>query len=861
MKVSRLLHRSNLSVAALAAATLMLESTLTRFLAVAQYYHFAFLVVSLALMGFGASGTLLFVMPVIRKHLQLTEKWDENGNDSYLVFAGAGFAGSVAVAYVIINLLPFDSYSIAWERRQIFYFIIYYLALTLPFLSAGFGIGAALSASGKESNLVYAANLFGSGIGALMAPLAMWLAGVPGAILLSGLVGLLAAGFSPIPLIKIPLRIGEKKVTTWRWGLLGMLASGLIGFLLLSAINLGDHAILGIVISPYKGLAQARRYPGSQVIYGKWNAISRLDVITNAGTRLLPGLSYTYPGNPPPQNGLSQDAETSQPISMVSPDSFEAGAYLPEALAFTLRPDADALVLEPAGGLGVLQALSEGSEKVTAVISNPLIFQALEHTSPGNDIYVDPRVHLVTETARVFGRRDKSRYDIVFLPLTESYWPVTSGAYSLTESYNLTVEAFSNYLARLAPHGLLVTTRWLQTPPSESLRVVTTLIAALEKNGIKKPGEAIVAYRGIQTMTILVQPDKWSEIELQAVDKFTEDRRYDLVWTPSIKPGQTNRYNRLPEPVYYESMMTLLNPLSRAAFIDNYPFAIAPPTDDKPFFFNFFTWKQTPELLATLGHTWQPFGGSGYLLLWALLGFVIVFSSVLIGGPLLISRLNESKKINSGGNYFGEKEKIDAQAASSLRVLLFFGLLGLAFLFVEIPLIQRWILLLGHPTYAFTIVVLALLSFSGIGSLVGRSERLPIRAAFGLLVLLALLTPWSVLRLGDEILGWPFLGRAVVAVLSLAPLGTLMGLPFPLGLAWLENKAPQLIPWAWAVNGCASVISAVLAAILALSYGFTLVLLLGAGAYAGAFIALPLKWSVNDHQLAEQSEPLRGSSL
>jgi hypothetical protein len=165
-------------------------------------------------------------------------------------------------------------------------------------------------------------------------------------------------------------------------------------------------------------------------------------------------------------------------------------------------------------------------------------------------------------------------------------------------------------------------------------------------------------------------------------------------------------------------------------------------------------------------------------------------------------------------------------------VLAYFGLLGLAFFFVEIPLIQRWILFFGHPTYAFTAVVLILLLFSSLGSASARAVWLPRRLAFGLLVLLALLTAVVSPQLVNAALGWPALARVAVVAASLAPLAVLMGLPFPLGLAWLEARAPHLVPWAWAINGCASVVAAVLAAILALSFGFTAVLLLGTGAYA-----------------------------
>jgi hypothetical protein len=289
-----------------------------------------------------------------------------------------------------------------------------------------------------------------------------------------------------------------------------------------------------------------------------------------------------------------------------------------------------------------------------------------------------------------------------------------------------------------------------------------------------------------------------------------------------MAPGEANRFNRLPRPPYYETVRDLLAAADRQAFYAGYPFAVAPPTDDHPFFFHFFTWAQTPAVLATIGRTWQPFGGSGYFVLFALLALALVLGGGLIVAPLRLAR------------------PASAQAAPvppiRRRAFVYFALLGVAFLFVEIPLIQRWILLLGHATYAFTAVVLTLLLFSSLGSLLAARAWLPRRGALGALVGLALLTPWIVEQLAAGTLGLPLPLRAGLATLSLAPLGVLMGLPFPLGLAWLERRAPQLVPWAWAINGCASVVASVLAAILGLSLGFTAVLWLGAGAYAAAWL-------------------------
>ena len=808
-------YRQAFRVGALAGASLLLEGGLTRLLAVAQFYHFAFLVVSLALLGFGASGSLLTAFPSLA---DLTAGMEEGHRrltraEMTLIFSGWAFATSVGLAYLVANLLPFDSYSIAWERKQILFFGIYYLGLALPFLFAGLGIGSALAAHRGRSHLIYAANLLGSGVGALLAPLALWLGGVPGAVLASALMGLLGA---------VGGGVGRRAI--WDGLARGIFIAGLVAFAALSWGNLGDTAGLGMNLSPYKGLAQALRYPGSHRLFGRWNSVSRLDVIADAGTRQLPGLSYTYAGIPPPQHGLSLDADALQPISLVDPASFEAAAYLPEALAFQLRPGAKTMVLGPGGGLGVLQALAGGASQVTAVVDNPLIGLAVSQTAPQADIYSGPRVSTVYETERVFLRRTHDSYDLIFVPLTDAYRPVTSGAYSLSETYDLTVEAFMDMLVRLSPDGVLVISRWLQTPPSESLRLIATLVEAMQRRGLSNPGQLLVAYRGIQTMTVLAAPRGWEAAELATLREFTTEKRFDLVWAPDILASETNRFNRLPESSYFQEAQKLLTTGDREAYYSTYPFAITPPSDNQPFFFHFFRWGQTPELLATLGRTWQPFGGSGYFVLLALLVLVVLLSLVLILGPLALT--SSVRRASTAG------------VSTRGRALTYFTLLGLAFLFIEIPLIQRWILLLGHPTYAFTVVVFALLASSGAGSALARSERLPKRILFAALLLAATLVPWSVDRLSEAALGWPALMRAGLATFSLVPLGALMGLPFPLGLGWLEDEAPDLVPWAWAVNGCASVIASVLAAILALSYGFTLVLLLGALAYAVASLTL-----------------------
>ena len=510
------------SVAALAGAALMLESTLTRLLAVAQYYHFAFLVVSLALLGFGASGSFLAVFP----------GWLRGGNGTpgkagvsrIIHLSGAGFAASLAAAYLVVNWLPFDSYSITWDRSQVAYFALYYLVLTLPFLFAGLGIGAVLSTSRGVSNQVYAANLLGSAGGILFGLALMQISGVPGALLASAVVGLSALLGSPGLASRIT-----------RTGIWLILIAGMLGVVLLAFTNLYSVSPVGITISPYKGLPYALRVPGAEKLFARWSATSRIDVISGASTHVMPGLSYTFKEQLPEQLGMAFDGDALRPITLVQPDQFEAASYLPEAAAFALHRGGNVLVLDSGSGLGVAQAIAGDAGQVQAVLDNPLILSAILDSAPVEDIYSHPDVQITAQPTRVYLETDSGEFEVIFLPLNEPYRPVANGAYSLSEEFNLTVEAFTAMIQKLSPGGTLVVTRWLQTPPSEELRMLATIIAALERLNFNQPGEDIIAYRGIQTMTYLVQPGGWTEEQIDLLRDFTANRRFDLVWAPGIK--------------------------------------------------------------------------------------------------------------------------------------------------------------------------------------------------------------------------------------------------------------------------------------------------------------------------------------
>lgn len=801
---------TSLSLFFLSAATLAFEINLTRLFSVAQFYHFAFMIVSIALLGFGASGTVLTIFPALQNEEPKTR----------LGQLSLAAAISILAAYLLTNHLPFDSFSIAWDRRQVWILILHYIALAAPFFFCGMALGFLLNAFPRSAGTTYAVNLLGSAAGCVIALIAPSYLGGEGMVTLSIALASLA-GIIPVAQQLLPPRTQRTFIT-----LRVLCALGGVLFIF-SLLDLGlrlagapSFAFLELRLSPYKSLSYALQYPGAQVIRRQWNAFSRVDVVRSGGIHSLPGLSYRYLQPLPRLDGLLVDGDDLNPIP--PPDADPAfAAFLPSALALHLRSRGEVLILEPRGGLDIFTALVLSSGEVTAVEINPLIAGAAP-------IYNDRRVRVYIESDRSYLRRVQTRFDVIVVSLASSYHPVRSGAYTLAEDYRYTVESFTDALARLAPDGLLFATRWLQNPPSEDLRLFALAVTALE-NVNANPRAQIVAFRGFNTAAVLVKNSAFTSDELTSIRAFLAERAFDLTYAPDVHPDETNQFNILPESKYYEAYTGLLDSHPRETFYENYEYDVRPPTDDHPFFGHYFKWAQTPQVIAEFGKAWQPFGGAGYFVVVALLVLAIILAAVLILLPIAITR-RAARATHHAPSF-------------PLHRLLYFGLLGFAFLFVEIPLLQRFILYLGNSAYAFTAVLFSLLFFSGLGSRL--SGRLPLRLSLATLVILILAAPLLLPRLFASTLGLSLTIRLCLTVLALSPLGLLMGVPFPAGIRSIEQeraRGPEneaqggSIPWVWAVNGAASVVASILSALLALTFGFNWVLRLGALCYAGAWL-------------------------
>ncbi len=780
-----------IGVAATSAGGLAFEIALTRVFAIAQFYHFAFLSVSLALLGFGASGSALAAFPRLA----------DGGPRRWARLAEAQSIATVG-AYLVANLIPFDSFAIAVDRIQILYFGVYYLALTVPFFFGGMVVAILLQRAGDEAGLgshrVYAASLVGSGLGAGLALAALdWLGGertivVAAAVVMAGAVALRTS------------RPGTSRTEV---------RGSVLATVLLVSLTVWLPGPLEMRLSAYKDLTAALRYPGAEVTITEWDLGTRIDLVTSGGIRSVPGLSLTYTGALPRQDALAVDGDDLSPIPRAEPDTAEFADHVLGSVAFRLRPGADVLVLEPGGGLDVVVALANGAQSVTTVGPHPDVFELTR--SSDSSPYDDDRVTAVVASARSFIERTDEAFDVIDLALTTPNRTVASGAYSLAEDYRLTVEAFQRYLDRLAPGGIFTATRWVQTPASEETRLLATVVEALDRRGVE-PRLSVVMLRSYSNAVVLASPDGFAPSDLNAIEAFADAERFDIVTAPGSDPSNANRYNVVPDEQYSGLASDLITAQDRAPIYASHPFAIEPATDDHPFFGHYFTWSQSGAVLDSLGRTWQPFGGAGFFVLIALLLISALAAAVLIALPLLIRR--RTRAISTG----------------TLRwwTLGYFGLLGVGFLFIEIPLIQQFILLVGRPATAFAAVVFAILISSGVGS--ATSKRIPWRTGALLLVGAAALYPLFVRAIIPLLLPTPAWIRLAAAALIVSPLGFLMGIMFPHGLARLEEWAPGLVPWAWGINGTFSVISSVAAALLSLGFGFSLVVQAGAGAYLGA---------------------------
>ena len=794
------------AVSLVSAAAIAYEILLTRLFAIALWHHFVYMIISLALLGYGASGTFL----VLARHRLLPR-------------FGASFAALAALfgiaaigCYALASRLPFNPLEVIWDWRQQFYLAAMYLTLALPFFAAASAIGLAFAALPARIAGIYRADLVGAGAGALGIVSAMFALPLEDCLRLIAALAFAAAALA---------MAGEG----WRRAAFGLVV------LAVPATLAWPATWLEPMPSAYKGLSLALNIPDSRVIAERSSPLGRLSVIESPRVPLrhAPGLSLATTLAPPEQLGVFTDGDGMTAITRFTGD-LAAHGYLDQqttALPYHLLDRPATLVLGGGGGADVLQALHHRASRIDVVELNAQLVDLVRRDFGefAGHIYSHPGIAVHGAEARSFVEASRARWDLIQLALLDSFVTSTAGVQALSESPIYTIEAIQAYLDHLAPGGMLAITRWLGNPPRDTLKLFATAIQALQIGGVTDPGEHLVLLHSWNTATLLVKNDPFSREEILVLRNFTTERQFDPAWFAGMRGDEANRYNRMAKPTLFDAAVALLG-TDRSAFIADYKFDIRPVTDDRPFFFRFFRWGLLPQLAAMHGQVGFVFVDAGYLLLVLALLQAVVAAAVLILLPLAwLRRANEG-----------------AQVLGRMRVALYFLLIGLAFLFVEIAFIQRFSLFLGHPLSAIAVTLAGFLVSAGIGSGVSKhaAARWPQTAiilAVAAIIAIGAAYAAALPVLFGALMGMPLVAKSAVAIGLIAPLGFAMGLPFPLGLGRVSQCAPALLPWAWGVNGCASVVAAVMAGLLAMHVGFTAVLVLALGLYAAA--ALLFAWT------------------
>lgn len=764
------------------AGALLYQIALTRIFSIAEWYHYAFLVVSLALLGYGASGA-------VAARLESAGKRPTNRSLGKLAL---GFSAGTLGSYVAANYIPFDSYLLVLEKRQILFFLAKYLALSVPFFFAGMVLAVAFREMPQRAGRTYCASMVGAGVGAMAMPLLAGWVPAEGLVLIVAGMGLLAV-----------FALGKKP--------LAYLA--LAGALVLFVLSPRVPGWLEVRSSPYKSLRLALLYPGAEVVERRETPTARVEIVRSAGIRFAPGMSYIYEGEMPAQVGIAIDGGNM--TGAITGDDLSFSRYLTGAIAYVLARPKSVLILRPRGGLEVATARATAGQAdpfIVAVEDEPAIMAAI---TLGETPLASERVEWITSGLRSYLKNSDETFDVVSVPLSEGMGIVKRGAFSLTQDYRTTVEGIGAALERTSPGGVFSVTRWLQVPPSESIRALDAVAEALRETGVKNPAEHIVALRSWVTMTILAKREPFTEEEIGIVRDFCGEMKFDLVWHPGMREEDANIYAEFQEPSYYLAARAILGE-GREEFLRNYDYEVRAVTDDRPFFFHFFRWRQLPGLFRGLGKEWLPFGGSGYLFLLTSMGVALVGAAALMIVPAV------------GGK----------RSRGGLGFLVYFTALGIGFIFVEISLMHRLVLLLDQPTYAFAAVLAALLGASGLGSLLSdRASRRVCRGAIGGAAILAATLGYVGGTAAEWGLGLSFGARLGLTLGMITPVGFLMGIAFPAGLRLLGKSRPDAIAWAWAANGAASVVGSVAAVMVSLEAGYGWVLGIGAAAYVGAFLA------------------------
>ena len=770
-------------------AGLLLEVSYTRIISFKLFYYYTYLVIGLALLGIGAGGVLVAISRRMRRA----------STDAILMWSLLLGAASVGVGYLIVAVTRTDSLTL-WDYgtfdslSSLSRLVLICLVLFASFIAIGVVLATLFGRRSDEVGRLYFADLLGAGLACAVVVWLLGSIGPPATIVLAGLIMALAG-------VRIAARRRSRVAPV-----------GAVMAVLLAV------AVVAPSVLPYQRTDESKADLRDSGHAWDWSAVFRVDAVSavpNALTLIHDGLLgsaiYRFDGNPASLTRFDSD-----------PRSFPFEA--------TGTDPGNVLIIGAAGGNEVLASLYFDAAHIDAVELNPVTYRFVTEKFADYDGHFtdNPRVNYVTDEGRGYLARSDRKYGLIWYPAPDSYSATnaaTSGASVLSESYLYTREAIADSFDHLQRGGILAAQFGefdYDARPNRTTRYVATARDALAERGVTDPS------RHMLVVTTTTEGASALSTVLVKETPFTAAQVDRVVAGLGAVPGAKLRYAP-GHSVKGESVSDLATiPSSKlGSWYDSYRYDVRPVTDDAPFFWHFTPYDDV------IGNFTDPIRRGdaeialGERVLLLLLAVAVVLAAVFLLLPFVAVR------------------SIWASFPRKPRSALYFASIGLGFIFFEITLIQRLTLFLGYPTYSLTVTLASILIFTGVGAFLStRWAGRPGRAVGMLFAAIALLTVFYQFGLPaatDALLGWPLAGRLAFAFIVLAPLGVCLGFFMPLGLgavAALTRFPREYVAWGWAVNGFASVVGAVLSTILAMTFGFRVVLFLALVAYAVAIVAL-----------------------
>lgn len=753
-----------------------------------QWYHFAYMVISIALLGFGTAGTILSLFK--EKFVRQLDKLIP------LLMILSGLSMPFVIFLSQADLIRFDMMLFFTGNTQIIKLFATYILFMIPFLTAALAIGTIFSEYTASIGQLYFSNLIGSGIGGLAALILAWYF-FPNKITI--ITGVFAA-VSGLILIS-PC---DKKFS-------------LLAFLCLLLLFFSFIFFPDLKPSEFKGRSKALLLQDAKLITQKPSPHGIVEIISSPMIRNAEGLSLKFRGEIESGYSVFSNGDAiGNLISMKKSDSLSFLDFTTAQLPFVMKKRDKVLVLNSGSGVEISRCLKADAAQITAVEPNEALVDILssDHPALNDSVYLNNKVSVYKITARNFLLSNNEKFDLIIVPAIDAFGG-TSGLYSLREQFDLTIEAIAEMLSKLNPNGVLMVSVWLDYPARNSLKILAAIADAMENKEFKNKKEHLIAIKNWNYLTIAVKQTPITEEEEFRVKDFCNDMFFDIVLFPSSKFEDGDRYNKLYDEQFYQLVDQILSSkIERNNLYENYAFNIAPASDERPFFSQFLRWKNWSLLKQNLSMHSIPFLELGYVLLYVTLLQIIIAAMVLIILPLF---------------------KLGFRGKNKIGVLVYFAGIGLAYMFIEIIFIQMFSLYFGNPIYSASIVICFMLVFSGIGSYITHKyQTLNNKSKFILIVIIFLFV--LQLFLLKEVLfstaHFAFAPKLLIAFLLIAPCSFLMGMPFPLELKKISASIPSLVPWAWGINGFASVIATVLAIVTFIELGLKFVFLSAAVFYS-----------------------------